>query len=321
MDEVSGGATAEDQVLSTLDVKDAFLEVPQPTPLKVKLNNQWFVVLRNLPGQRQGARAWYWFIRQYLTEHMDFEWCTIHPCLARSKGSVILLHVDDILYVGNKSHWDTFKDKLQQRFSISVSTLGGVGSEVSFLKRKILHLEEGLALVSGNSINKLVNAFEAKFGKVRVSSTPADQGLQMIDNSPMLASQDASFYRMAVGLCLYLARDRPDVAFTIKELSSFMTSPTVNALKHLKRLVGYLKGSDGYTMVLRRPLGGQGIQHKGSEQFWLLESFSDSDWSSDKRHRRSTSSGVHMLCGNFVYASSRTQKSSHSQVVRPSCMG
>ena len=186
--------------------------------------------------------------------------------------------------------------------------LGEVGSEVSFLKKKIVHLSEGLALVSGNSISKLVNAFEMKFGKVRVSSTPADQGLQMIDNSPLLAAQDASFYRMAVGVCLYLARDRPDVAFTIKELSSFMSPPTVNSLKHLRRLVGYLKGTDGYTVVLHRPLGGQGVQHKSNDQFWLLESFSDSDWSSDKRHRRSTSAGVHMLCGNFVYASSRTQQ-------------
>ena len=105
MDEVAGGATAEEQVLATLDVKDAFLEVPQPTPLKVWLNNQWFVVLRNLPGQRLGARAWYWFIREYLTDKMQFEWCSIHPCLARSKDSVILLHVDDILYVGNQSQW------------------------------------------------------------------------------------------------------------------------------------------------------------------------------------------------------------------------
>ena len=60
--------------------------------------------------------------------------------------------------------------------------------------------------------------------------------------------------------------------------------------------------------VSLRPLGGQGVQHKSSDQFWLLESFPDSDWSSDKRHRRSTSAGVHMLCGNFVYASSRTQR-------------
>eukprot|EP00435_Cladocopium_sp_Y103_P066724 s995_g29.t1 len=173
---------------------------------------------------------------------MQFERCSIHPCLARSKDSVILFHVDDIVYVGNQSHWELFKEKLQQRFTISFSVLGGVGSgsEVSFLKRKIVNLDEGLALVSWNSISKLVNAFEMKFRKVRVSSMPADQGLQMVDNSLMLAAQDASFYRMAVGVCLYLARDRPDVAFTIKELSSFMSSPTVNSSKHLRRLVGVI---------------------------------------------------------------------------------
>eukprot|EP00435_Cladocopium_sp_Y103_P065760 s66_g27.t1 len=308
MDELSGGATSQSQVLATLDVKDAFLEVPQPTPLQVKVNNQWFVVLRHLPRQRLGARAWYWFIRQYLTDTMEFEWCAIHPCLARSKDSVILLHVDDVLYVGHQSHCEIFKEKLQQRFAISVSVLGGIGTEVSFLKRKIVHLDDGLALVCGNSISKLVNAFEATFGKVRVSTVTADQGLQMIDSSPLLAAQNASVYRMAVGVCLFLARDRPDVAFAINERPSFVSSPTVNSLKYLKRLVGYLKGTDGYTVVLQGPLGGQGIQYKSNDQFWLLESFSGSDWSRERRHRRSTSSGLHMLRGNFVYASSRTQR-------------
>ena len=149
MDEVAGGTTAEEQVLATLDVQDAFLEVPQPTPLKVWFNNQRFVVLRNLPGQRLGARAWYWFIRQYLIDKMQFEWCSIHACLARSKDSVILLHVDDVLYVGNQAQWKEFKDTLQQRFTISHAVLGGVGSEVSFLKRRIVYLSEGLAASVG----------------------------------------------------------------------------------------------------------------------------------------------------------------------------
>eukprot|EP00435_Cladocopium_sp_Y103_P011449 s72_g3.t1 len=285
MDEVSGGATAEAQMLATLDVKDAFLEVPQPTAFRVTLAGEVFVVLRNLPGQRFGAKAWYWFIRGVFEDNLNYEWCTIHPCLARCKDSAIVVHVD-VLYVGNQSHWKTFKEKLQNRFTISVSELGEAGA----------------------GILKLVKSFEDRFGKVRNSTTPADQGLQMVDNSPMLAAADARFYRMAVGMCLYLARDRPDVAFTVKELSSYMSSPTVNALKHLKRLVGYFKNTPSYTMVLQKPVGGQGIQKKSSEQYWLLESFSDSDWSSDRRHRKSTSSGVHMLCGNFVYSSSRTQR-------------
>ena len=90
--------------------------------------------------------------------------------------------------------------------------------------------------------------------------------------------------------------------------SSYMSSPTISAMRHLKKLVAYLKGTSNYAVVLQQPHGGQGLHKQTNDKYWLLESFSDSDWSSDKRHRRSTSSGLHMLCGNLVYSSSRTQR-------------
>ena len=34
-----------------------------------------------------------------------------------------------------------------------------------------------------------------------------------------------------------------------------------------------------------------------NESFWVLESASDSDWSSNKEHRRSTSAGIHLING------------------------
>ena len=40
----------------------------------------------------------------------------------------------------------------------------------------------------------------------------------------------------------------------------------------------------------------------------MIETFSDSDWSGNKQHRRSTSCGVHTLNGGFLFASSRTQR-------------
>ena len=79
-------------------------------------------------------------------------------------------------------------------------------------------------------------------------------------------------------------------------------------MRHLKELVSYLKGTSHYAVVLQRPHGGQGLHKQTNDKYWLLESFSDSDWSSDKRHRRSTSSGLHMLCGNLAYSSSCTQR-------------
>ena len=57
LNDVAGGVSCSDQAMAALDIKDAFLEVPQHTPLSIKLAGQTWVVLKNLPGQRFGARA------------------------------------------------------------------------------------------------------------------------------------------------------------------------------------------------------------------------------------------------------------------------
>ena len=100
---------------------------------------------------------------------------------------------------------------------------------------------------------------------------------------------------------MYLARDRPDLLFTVKEFSGAMSKPTLTAVARLRKLVGYLKTTSEFCMTLEMPEGGQG-KLKTTEKHWILESYSDSDWSGHQAHRCSTSCGLHMLNGSFVYA-------------------
>ena len=53
---------------------------------------------------------------------------------------------------------------------------------------------------------------------------------------------------------------------------------------------------------------GSGKTRHGAETFWLLETYTDADWSANKRHRRSISCAVHMVNGSFTFASSRTRR-------------
>jgi hypothetical protein len=77
------GGEEYDEILASLDIKDGFLEVPQEHVVSVTLHGTEYVVLRNLPGQRLGAKAWYWFFRNFVTDSMQFEWCDVQPCLAK----------------------------------------------------------------------------------------------------------------------------------------------------------------------------------------------------------------------------------------------
>ena len=185
--------------------------------------------------------------------------------------------------------------------------MGNVDTEIQFLKRTLRRVPSGLALLPGTSIAKVIHGFEAYFGKARPQTIPCDSSIQTEDLSASLNSADAYAFRSVVGTVLYLARDRPDLLFTVKELSSSMSKPTLTAVARLRKLVGYVKTTSEFCMMLEMPVGGQG-KLKTTEKHWILESYSDSDWSGHQAHRRSTSCGLHMLNGSFVYASSKTQR-------------
>lgn len=71
---------------------------------------------------------------------------------------------------------------------------------------------------------------------------------------------------------------------------------------------GYLKTSGDMGVKLVVPESGLGKWKSGGEQFWLVETFTDADWSANKQHRKSTSTAIHFVNGSFVYASSRSQR-------------
>ena len=72
-----------------------------------------------------------------------------------------MLHVDDVLFVGKRRFWEEqFLPKLKEQFSVSASVLEE-GSSISFLKRKLVKVNHGLALVPGTNIDKLVENFES----------------------------------------------------------------------------------------------------------------------------------------------------------------
>ena len=87
-----------------------------------------------------------------------------------------------------------------------------------------------------------------------------------------------------------------------------MSRPTLSALQHLRKLIGFLKHEGDLGIKLSSPSPGAGKWKTTQDQKWILETFSDADWMGNRAHRKSTSSGVHLLNGCFLYASSRTQK-------------
>ena len=126
-------------------------------------------------------------------------------------------------------------------------------------------------------------------------------------------------YRSAVGTLLYMAGDRPDIQFHVKELAGRLQSPTEGAWKALEKLVGYLATTMDMHLVMRSQTKSNSFRNRTrglttapmfeeAEHMWLLEVTCDSDWSGNKQTRSSTSAGCIFLAGNWIHSYARTQK-------------
>ena len=128
----------------------------------------------------------------------------------------------------------------------------------------------------------------------------------MEDKSEVLHEpEEISVFRSIVGSGIYLCQERY-VAFTVKELASRMLNPTAMSFHRLKKFLGYLKKTMDSCLVLEFAQEGEGYVKKG-ESYWCLETFSHSDWSGNKGHRKSTSGGFHALNSCPSFNSCRTQ--------------
>ena len=200
-----------------------------------------------------------------------------------------------------------FLPDLKATFEISETILKNPGDEMSFLKRTYRLEVDGLSILPGRYGEDMIEAFEKRYSPIKIQRVPAGSEIQEPESSPLLGYEEASLYRSLVGSGIYLGQERWDVCFAVKELASYMTNPTVGAMDRMRNLLGYLKQTRGYHTHLGFPRDGDGLQMKNQCK-WILESYTDADWSGHRVHRRSTSCGVHLLNGIPLFASARGQK-------------
>ena len=222
----------------------------------------------------------------------------------------LLIHVDDVLYLGEEEYvMNDFLPSIKARFEISEQHLAGPGSSFQFLRRTYEETETGLKVHPGKYAGNMVEMYEETMGRAKIQSLPCSQEMLEADGTTQLRPDLASLYRSLVGCGIYFSQERPDVPYVIKELAGSMSCPTTGSLRKLGKLVGYLKNTMGQYTMLEIEEPGAGLSTKTTKGRRLLETFSDSDWSGSKSHRRSTSAAIHVANGVVVFASSRGQKS------------
>ncbi|KAK6135902.1 hypothetical protein DH2020_030389 [Rehmannia glutinosa] len=205
---------------------------------------------RSLYGLKQASRQWnvefcarlrQFGFTQSANDHCLFVKGTPHRCL------VLLVYVDDVLITGTDSQ-DIADLK---RYLDDLFTIKDLGFAKYFLGMEIARNEDGTVLNQRKYI------------------------LDILRDTGMLHCKAASMYRRLVGRLLYLNLTRPDVTYSVQQLSQFVNSPRTSHWDAVLHLLRYLKGSPSLGL------------HYSSSSTFTLEAYSDADWASCIDSRKS----------------------------------
>ena len=118
------------------------------------------------------------------------------------------------------------------------------------------------------------------------------------EDSVEIVGAEATRFKAVAARANYLAADRPDVQYSVKEICRNMAKPVNGDWHKLVRLGCYLNGAPRCVLCYE-------WQAEGA----ALTGCSDSDWAGCKRTGKSTSGGLVQIGTHLIKSSSRTQDS------------
>ena len=235
-------------------------------------------------------------------------------------GVRVLVHGDDFVGAGPLEGIRKFQAAMRKAYECSVEEAGmnaGQPKELRVLGRVISFYSGGLryeadqrhaeALAKSLGLSQ-ANAVKTPWAKegarpggaaaTRSAREKAGTGVNQPDEEQLepLSDKEATTYRSLSARGNYLAMDRADLQFPVKELMRSMSSPHAENQEKLKRVARYLVGCPRMAQEFpwqRRPE--------------TMTVYGDSDFAGCQRTRKSTSGGCAMWGRHTVKSWSKTQ--------------
>ena len=203
-------------------------------------------------GTRDAAANWSDEYTQRLVE-MGFKTGKASPCVFhhKEKGLRTYIHGDDFVVIGLPAALKWMQERLERKYELTVETLGpgkDQQKEVRVLNRVLRWTQKGIEYEAdprhAEIILQQMNMNDCK--PVVTPGTKEEGHAKEGDAEHMKTDQELdearkSAYRGIVARANYIAPDRPDIAYAVKELARGMSSPTQGDWCRLKRLAKYLR--------------------------------------------------------------------------------
>ena len=254
----------------------------------------------SLYGTREAAGNWQREYTSFMLQN-GFKCGQASACAFLHKERVlrIIVHGDDFVCAGRASQLHWFRKGIEKKYDVKVEMLGpdpNTQKQVCILNWCITWGENRIKYEADRRhAEKIVEEMDLVVGKVAVTPGVTEKiDEQMADKA---VSKEASRkYRSVTARANYLAADKVDIQYAVKECSKSMATPKNTDLPKLKRLGRYLKSHPRLQQVF----------DFGDNQS-KLRTQSDSDWAGNKITRKSTSGGTVRLGKHLIKSWSKDQ--------------
>ncbi|GKV48803.1 hypothetical protein SLEP1_g55595 [Rubroshorea leprosula] len=287
-----------------VDYDDTFSPVVKPMTIRIvwtlAISSSWPFISQMLKkalyGLKQAPWAWFHRFASFLKSCGFIQaWTDSSMFLYKNRESmaVLLLYVDDIILTASTSSLlSSVLSLLKKEFLMT-----DLGPLNYFLGVSATRNSDGIFLEQSKYVLDLLD--HTGMSNCKSVATPLDSRKKLaLTDGPR--HSDPSGYRSIVGALQYFTFTRPDIAFSIQQVSQYMHSPTVYHFQVVKHILQYLKGTLHYGLQLRRI------------KTISLHLFTDADWAGCLDTRRSTS-GFYLFLGNSLISWSSKKQSTVSR--------
>lgn len=295
-----------DLELEQMDAVTAFIqgdvseEIYMAQPKEYQQGNKVCKLNKALYGLKQASRLWNTKLDIALKE-IGFQRSKVDPCIYFNVNGHLMtfvgIYVDDSITASNDIETKRrLKDGLHKRFKMK--DLGELKSCVGL--RITRNRDKGEIYVDQERhIIDLLNKFN--MADCNPVSTPSDPNQKLTKDMGPKTTEDREKmcevpYQELVGGLLYIAQgSRPDIAWSVSNVSKFNNNPGKPHWAAAKRILRYLKGTSDAKLRFSK------------QENPDLIGFSDSDWASDHEDRRSCTGYSFLMQGGPVSWNSKRQ--------------
>lgn len=266
-----------------------------------KINKEELVLKLNkaLYGLKQSPRLWYNFLANLLNKlgfiPMPYDEGIF---INNSLKIAIICHVDDLIFIGpsDKNIYNIINNLSKD---IKIQPLGEIKD---FLGMNIFINRDKKSIYISQS--KYIKNILIKYNKTTIgtSKIPAIAGEKLIKAKIESSKEDILEFQKEIGSLLYPAiKTRPDIAYSVINLSRFMSKPDNSHFKALDLIWKYLNNNQDLGLYYNCDFSENSLNN-------IIRGYSDASWASNIEDRKSVNGYCFYLFNNLISWNSSKQK-------------